>query len=164
MAPIYVHILEVVPFHEPAQFQICELRNRHSTIGIRQSRGSWPRFTSILEIAPLHEPAPFGVPPLGGQGSSVEGVGNENPALEIFPGPQTSAARPAEAGTPSLPGPWPVSIPWPGGWVGQDFCFPISWRLSPWPHDPGRNPDHRQAGRQSRGCAYPSGWLSPAGI
>jgi TatD DNase family protein len=29
----------------------------------------------------LHEPAPFGVPPLGGQGSNIEGVENENPAL-----------------------------------------------------------------------------------
>jgi hypothetical protein len=57
----------------------------------------------ILEVSPLHEPAPLGVPPLGGPGSNVEGVGKENPALESFPAPLAIDAQPAKAGTPNLP-------------------------------------------------------------
>jgi hypothetical protein len=54
-----------------------------------------------------HLEFPLGVPPLGGQGSNVEGVGNENPALEKLPAPQAIDARPAKAGTPNPSGSWP---------------------------------------------------------
>jgi hypothetical protein len=72
-------------------------RRNHVKAGSMTRRGH-PTF--------FQEPAPFGVPPLGGQGSNVEGVGHEYPALESFPGPQAINVRPAKAGTPNPSGSW----------------------------------------------------------
>jgi hypothetical protein len=93
--------------------------SRPANAGTPSPSCSWPQLTSILEVAPRYEPAPFGVPPLGGQGSNVESVENENPALEKFPAPQAIDAPPPKGGTPNPEGSWPVTCSEPVEFAGQ---------------------------------------------
>jgi hypothetical protein len=83
------------------------MKTRHRKYSQVPSRSTPGRLKPELQTHPVH--GPLGVPPLGGQGSNVEGIGNENPAPEIFPVPKPIDARPAEAGTPNLSGSWPVT-------------------------------------------------------
>jgi hypothetical protein len=62
---------------------------------------------AALSMSKARLSSKFGVPPLGGQGLNVEGVGSENPALNKFPALQAIDARPAKAGTPNPSGSWP---------------------------------------------------------